>query len=80
MESIAGITLERCWQSLTGDAKQSIVRQLQGYIQEWRQIEGPLFGSVDGGPCEDVLFRHAWDAAKSRQYGLFSTRKIFNQG
>ncbi|KAG2000942.1 hypothetical protein GB937_010668 [Aspergillus fischeri] len=47
---------------------------------EWRQIEGPLFGPVDGGPCEDVLFKHSWDAAKSRQYGPFSTRKEFNQG
>jgi hypothetical protein len=55
MERTPGITLEQCWKSLTGDAKQSIVRQLQGFIQEWRQIEGTLFGSVDGGPCEDVL-------------------------
>lgn len=45
-----------------------------------RKIEGPLFGSVDGGTCEDVLFKHAWDAAKSRQYGPFSTRKEFNRG
>jgi hypothetical protein len=80
MERTPGITLEQCWKSLTEDAKQSIVRQLQGFIQEWRQIEGPLFGSVGGGPCEDVLFKHSWDAAKSRQYGPFSTRKGFNQG
>ncbi|GIJ83257.1 hypothetical protein Asppvi_002076 [Aspergillus pseudoviridinutans] len=35
---------------------------LQGFIQEWRQIDGPLFGSVDGGPCEDVFFKHSWVA------------------
>ncbi|GIK05064.1 hypothetical protein Aspvir_009163 [Aspergillus viridinutans] len=79
MERIPGIPLVRCWKGLTGDAKRSIVRQLQGFIQEWRQIDGPLFGSVDGGPCEDVFFKHSWDA-KFRQYGPFSTRKEFNQG
>jgi len=61
------------------DAKSSIVRQLDGFIQQWRQIEGPLFGSIDGGPCEDVLFQHSWDATP-RRYGPFLTRKGFNQG
>ncbi|KAJ5701220.1 protein kinase-like protein [Penicillium malachiteum] len=48
-------------------------------IQDWRQIEGPLFGSIDSGPCEDVLFQRSWDA-KSRRYGPFLTRNEFNQG
>lgn len=79
MSKIPGLSLERCWKTLTRDAKVSIVQQLGGFIHEWRQIEGPLFGSIDGGPCEDVLFQHSWDA-KPRRYGPFSTREEFNQG
>ncbi|KAJ5818170.1 kinase-like protein [Penicillium riverlandense] len=79
MSKISGVTLEHCWQNLTRDSKNSIIRQLQSFIQEWRRIEGPYFGSIDGGPCEDVLFQHSWDA-KSRHYGPFLTRKEFNQG
>lgn len=59
--------------------KRSIVQQLQGFIQGWRKIEGPCFGSIDGGPCEDVFFKHSWDP-EPRQYGPFLTRKEFNQG
>lgn len=75
MDKMPGTSLERCWEGLYGDAKRSIVRQLQGFIQEWRQIEGPLFESVDGGPCEDVFFKHSWDA-KLRQYGPFENSCI----
>jgi aminoglycoside phosphotransferase len=79
MSKILGIPLEQCWKDLTRDGKSSIVRQLGGFIREWRQIEGPFFGSIDGGSCEDVLFQHPWDA-KPRRYGPFLTRKEFNQG
>lgn len=79
MSKVPGVSLERCWKNLTRDVRVSIVQQLKGFIQEWRQIEGPFFGSIDGGPCEDVLFQHSWDA-ETRRYGPFSTRKEFNQG
>ena len=79
MSKIPGVTLEKCWRNLTRDSKNSIIRQLDSFIREWRQIEGPYFGSIDGGPCEDIIFQHSWDA-KSRHYGPFSTRKEFNQG
>ncbi|KAJ5144332.1 hypothetical protein N7526_001840 [Penicillium atrosanguineum] len=79
MSKIPGIPLENCWKDLTLDAKSSIVQQLSGYIQKWRQIEGLVFGSIDGGPCEDILFQHPWDA-KPHPYGPYATRKEFNQG
>lgn len=79
MSKIPGLSLTQCWENLTGDSKTSIVRQLESFILEWRQIEGPLFGSIDGGPCEDVLFKYPWDA-EYRYYGPFLTRKEFNQG
>ncbi|KAH8428510.1 uncharacterized protein LDX57_006209 [Aspergillus melleus] len=79
MSKIPGISLGQCWKDLTWDDKSSIVRQLGGFIREWRQIEGPLFGSIDGGPCEDVLFQHPWDG-EPRRYGPYSTRNEFNQG
>ena len=79
MSNIPGVSLALCWQNMTRDSKTSIFRQLESYIREWRQIEGPLFGSIGGGPREDVLFKHPWDA-EDRHYGPFSTREEFNQG
>lgn len=79
MGKVPGIPLEKCWEDLPGDVKRSIVQQLQGFIQEWRKIEGPCFGSIDGGPCEDVFFKHSWEP-EPRRYGPFLTRKEFNQG
>ena len=79
MAKITGVTLEQCWSGLAQDAKSSIARQLDGFIQQWRQVEGPFFGPGDGGACADALFQHSWDAT-SRLYGPFSTRKEFNQG
>lgn len=80
MGIIPGTPLEKCWEDLSSHAKRSIVQQLHGFIQEWRKIEGPYFGSVDGGPCEDVFFKHPWEwNPKPRRYGPFSTRNEFNQ-
>lgn len=79
MEKVPGVALERCWEGLDSDSRKSIARQLQGYIQEWRKIEGSFLGSVDGGPCEDIIFKHPWEAENYR-YGPFQTRKDFNQG
>ena len=79
MEKVPGVTLERCWKGLTKDTKRSIVQQLQQFIHEWRKIEGPFFGTVDGCPCPDVLFKHPWRPSH-RQYGPILTRKAFNEG
>lgn len=79
MEKIPGVELEQCWEGLSRESKESIAKQLRGYIQEWRQIKGPFFGSVDGGPCEDIIFKHPWENEDYR-YGPFQTRREFNQG
>lgn len=78
MSKIPGLPLNQCREQLTRYSKESIVQQLSGFFQEWRQIEGPLFGSIDGGPCEHILFHHSWDA-EPWQYGPFSMRKELNK-
>ncbi|KAJ9192301.1 hypothetical protein DTO164E3_8440 [Paecilomyces variotii] len=79
MERVPGIPLEECWDRLSIAARKSIVQQLKDYVQQWRRIEGTFFGSVDGGPCEDVIFKHPW-GTKPYRYGPFQTRKEFNAG
>lgn len=79
MERMPGIPLEECWDRLSIAARKSIVQQLKDYVQQWRRIEGTFFGSVDGGPCEDVIFKHPW-GTKPYRYGPFQTRKEFNAG
>lgn len=49
MEKISWIPLEKCRKDLLNETKRSIVQQLRGFVQEWRKIEGPYFGSVDVG-------------------------------
>lgn len=79
MERIPGISLGECWDRLSIASRKSIVQQLKGYIQQWRRIEGTFFGSIDDGPCEDIIFKHPW-GTEPYQYGPFKTRKEFNAG
>lgn len=79
MEKMPGRQLDECWEYLSDSSKGSIANQLRGYVQEWRSIEGPFFGSVDGGPCMDVIFKHPWEN-EDHLYGPFQTRKEFNEG
>lgn len=79
MERVPGVCLEECWEDLPEASQKSITEQLKAYIRQWRNIEGAFFGMVDGGPCEDVIFKHPW-GGKPYQYGPFQSRKEFNEG
>lgn len=79
MRKIPGVPLEACWESLSEDSQQCILEQLRAYIHEWRRVEGTFFGSIDQGPCEDIVFKHPW-GEQNQQYGPYQTRKAFNQG
>lgn len=76
MEKIKGNMLR---ESLPGPVKESVARQLGDYIRQWRQIKGPYFGAVNGGPCQDIIFQHSWENVE-RHYGPFASRKEFNEG
>ncbi|KAK1142361.1 hypothetical protein N8T08_007913 [Aspergillus melleus] len=76
MEKVPGDELA---ETLPRVVKESLARELRGYIQQWRQIRGPFFGTVDGGPCQDVVFKHAWEN-KEYDYGPFTSRQEFNLG
>jgi hypothetical protein len=47
--------------SFTMDSKRTLIQQLEAFTHDWRQVEGSFFGTVDGGPCEDVVLKHPWD-------------------
>lgn len=79
MEKMPGDELEDRWEHLPQKVKESFVVQLRDYIQQWRQIKGSFFGTVDGGPCQEIIFKHTWEN-KQYQYGPFSSRKEFNEG
>ncbi|KAK2758653.1 hypothetical protein FQN54_003343 [Arachnomyces sp. PD_36] len=79
MDLVHGISLTDCWSRLLDKEQKSIVEQLRGYVDELREIEGEFIGGVDGGPCDEVLFKHPWGQT-SPTYGPFSTRQEFNKG
>lgn len=76
MEKIHGVEMA---ETLPRAVKESLARELRGYIQQWRRIRGSFFGAVDGGPCQDVIFKHPWEN-KEYDYGPFGSRKDFNIG
>ncbi|RAL00708.1 uncharacterized protein BO80DRAFT_382876, partial [Aspergillus ibericus CBS 121593] len=79
MQKIPGTLLAKCWDDLPDESQQSIMKQLRVYMSEWREIQGDFFGAVDGGPCDDIIFKHPW-GKQSDQYGPYRTRQEFNQG
>jgi aminoglycoside phosphotransferase len=79
MEKIDGIQLGQSWPELPRTLKESFAQELRGYIQQWRQIKGSFFGTVDNGPCRESVFQHPWEN-KVYHYGPFTSRKDFNKG
>lgn len=79
MDLVQGIPLTDCWDRMSDEEQQSIVEQLRMYVNELRSIEGEFIGAVDGGPCDEVLFKHPW-RSNSPTYGPFWSRRDFNKG
>lgn len=79
MDKVPGTPLTDYWDKMSDEEQGSIVEQLRKYVNEMRNIEGEFIGSVDGGPCDEVLFKHTWGPA-SPTYGPFWSRQDFNKG
>ena len=73
MAKVEGTTLSRCWEQLSEDTKDRIAKQLHVYVEEWRRIEGQFYGTIDGGPCEDIVFKHPF-RGEPLPYGPYKTR------
>lgn len=56
MEYVRGKSLDKAWASLSRGEKKSIIEQLRGYFNDFRQIKGPFIGGIDGSECDDQLF------------------------
>lgn len=81
MTKIEGETLSSCWENTSHEQRQSIARQLKSYVLEWRELGSSFLGSVNGGVCEDIIFKHSWDAnAPPKRYGPFGSREEYNIG
>jgi hypothetical protein len=61
MEFIPGQTARECWKTLSETEKDSVIAQLRQYVTTWRSIKGDFFGSVDGGPCQESIWKHPWE-------------------
>ncbi|KAL4808967.1 kinase-like domain-containing protein [Aspergillus unguis] len=80
MEKVPGQTLGSCMDGLPVDDLSAIARQLKGYIAEWRAFRSSFIGSVGGGPCRDIIFRHPWDYRSTRTYGPFDSFEAYKAG
>ncbi|KAB8264085.1 hypothetical protein BDV32DRAFT_118114 [Aspergillus pseudonomiae] len=71
MSKIEGSTLASCLEDMPREELQRITYQLKSYVSEWRELSSSFLGSVNGGPCHDIIFRHPWDYTSTKQYGPF---------
>ncbi|KAL2136955.1 hypothetical protein VTI74DRAFT_11137 [Chaetomium olivicolor] len=76
MEYIDGVSLDLAWPTMTEEAKESVVRQLRGYWDELRKIEGCFIGGVDSSACDD----HFFSSMDLWEYGPFKNEDEFNLG
>ncbi|KAI1163059.1 kinase-like protein [Nemania serpens] len=75
MEFIEGAELEEVWDTYSAAEKESVVAQLQGYMEELRQFKGTFIGAIDGSWCDD----HFFDDDRGG-YGPFKNEDEFNAG
>ncbi|KAE8150639.1 hypothetical protein BDV25DRAFT_129402 [Aspergillus avenaceus] len=73
MKKTSGILFANCWDSLPDHLHCSILRQLRDHMAEWREVQGDVFGSVNGPPCDDIIFKHPW-GRQSAVTALTNTR------
>jgi hypothetical protein len=79
MDMVQGVPLTYCWDKISDEERGSVIQQLRIYVTELRGIEGEFIGAVDGGPCDEILFKHPWGSG-SPTYGPFWSRQEFNRG
>ncbi|KAL3456876.1 hypothetical protein BJX64DRAFT_269805 [Aspergillus heterothallicus] len=80
MSKVEGKLLSACIDDMMLENRHAIADQLKAHVQEWRALHSSFLGSVDGGPCRDILFRHPWDYKSTKQYGPFDTLEKYNLG
>ncbi|KAJ9293777.1 hypothetical protein DTO271G3_7404 [Paecilomyces variotii] len=80
MSKVEGETLGSSWDNMSHEERQTIARQLNSYVLEWRKLGAPFLGSVDGGPCEDIIFKHPWDYTSLKRYGPFQSLEEYKLG
>ncbi|KAJ9261748.1 hypothetical protein DTO280E4_8889 [Paecilomyces variotii] len=80
MSKVEGEPLGSSWDNMSHEERQSIARQLNSYVLEWRKLGAPFLGSVDGGPCEDIIFKHPWDYTSLKRYGPFQSLEEYKLG
>lgn len=75
MDFVEGENLDTAWDKLGGDARESIIDQLRGYMEQLRQIKGNFIGSIDGTWCNDQYF-----CDDLGSFGPFQNEDDFTQG
>ncbi|KAF7793920.1 hypothetical protein EIP86_005042 [Pleurotus ostreatoroseus] len=74
MDYIKGSTLRSVWPRLNQEERIASIRQLQGYIEQLRNLQPPnthRVQAVDGNPCYDSRMRG--------EYGPYDTIDAFNE-
>ncbi|KAL2796017.1 kinase-like protein [Aspergillus keveii] len=80
MRKVEGELLSSCIESMTPEGRRVAADQLKMYVRAWRILGSTFLGSVEGGPCPDILFNHPWDYKSTKRFGPFDTLEQYNLG
>ncbi|KAJ5473555.1 kinase-like domain-containing protein [Penicillium sp. IBT 31633x] len=72
MNYMSGTQLEKAWETLSSEQKDSIVEQLQGYFAQLRNLKGTYIGGADGQIAVAGNMFHF-------EGGPFESDRLFNQ-
>lgn len=81
MSQVEGQPLADVWKSLPPETQASIIRDLRGYIHEWRALKEDYYGALGYQPCQDIFFKHfPMRKGPKIDYGPYRTRGEYNTG
>jgi hypothetical protein len=81
MSQVEGEPLADVWTSLPPKNRASIIRDLRGYIHEWRALQEDYYGALGHQPCQDIFFKHfPMRNGPKIDYGPYRTRDEYNIG
>ncbi|KAI0382441.1 kinase-like protein [Hypomontagnella monticulosa] len=75
----SGKSLSHFWENATNDKKEAVIKKLEGYISEMRNIKGDYVGGFNRNPC--VAGEFMWDFHQiDYKYGPYPDEHGFNEG
>ncbi|KAI2602025.1 kinase-like protein [Hypoxylon sp. NC1633] len=75
-----GKSLSKFWKCASDKEKETVIEQLQRYLNEMRSIKGDYVGGFNRSPCVTGEFEWDFDKSDHHEYGPYPDEEAFNEG